>query len=290
MSVIVCDRSSQMGNYYFLMVLFFVFNTVWASPGAMGVVLDNGTQQCYAPIPMLKTGITIAYPTAGTVWNAPDTVQLKWDTKNIPEHKTLKFYLSKDDMVIQELGIFQNKKFVNGVVLSSSLQTSDHYRVIAIELFPDDKYSIAKYSTPLFTIVKKPREERKTVSQAEEMASPVRDMFDGRKLTYVKELEVGSPNIEINLWDHGRKDGDIVSIYLNGEAVVSNYTLEYYKKKFEIKLDPSKPNDLFLYAHNLGKSPPNTVAIEIKGGTSSENIVLNSDLKSCEAVLINVKK
>ncbi len=279
-----------MRNYCFLMFLFSVFNTVWALPGATDGVLDNGSPKRLAPILMAKTGITIAYPTAGTVWNAPDTVQLKWDTKNIPENKTLKFYLSKDDMVIQELGIFQNKKFAGNVVLGSSLQTSDKYRVIAIELFPDDKYSIAKYSTPLFTIVKKPREERQTVPQAEEMPSPVRDMFDGRKLTYVNELEVESADIQIYLWDHGRKDGDIVSIYLNGEAVVSKYTLEYHKKKFELTLDPSKPNDLFLYAHNLGKSPPNTVAIEIKDGTSSENIVLNSDLKSCEAVLINVKK
>ena len=53
------------------------------------------------PVSMAKTTITIAYPSAGTVWNAPDTVQLKWDTQNIPEHKSLKFYLVKDDMVLQ---------------------------------------------------------------------------------------------------------------------------------------------------------------------------------------------
>ena len=114
-------------------------------------------------------------------------------------------------------------------------------------------------------------------------------MFNGRKLTYVKELEVNSDEIHINLWDHGRKDGDIVSIYLNGESVVSKYHLTYQKKQFYIKLDATKPNDLFLYAHNLGKFPPNTVSIEITDGESSENIILNSDLKSCEAVLINVK-
>ncbi|NND79459.1 MAG: hypothetical protein HKN53_06145 [Maribacter sp.] len=55
-------------------------------------------------------------------------------------------------------------------------------------------------------------------------------------------------------------------------------------------MDPSKKNDLFLYAHNLGEYAPNTVAIEISDGKTSENIVLNSDLKSCEAVLISVKK
>ncbi len=238
--------------------------------------------------PLLKTSIKITYPTSTTVWMAPDTVDLKWDTKNIPENKTIKFYLSKDDMVIQELGIFQNNKFVKGVLLSGSLDTSDNYRVIAIELFPDDKNSIAKYATPLFTIKKAPRKitpEKKVV----EDVAPIRNMFDGRKLNYVKELDVHSNDIQISIWDHGRKDGDVVSIYLNGEAVVSKYALEYTKKIIKLKLDPSKPNDLFLYAHNLGKFPPNTVSIEITDGSNAEDIILNSDLKSCEAVMINVK-
>ena len=71
--------------------------------------------------------------------------------------------------------------------------------------------------------------------------------------------------------------------------MVKKYYLTYWKKEFKIKLDPNKSNDLFLYAHNLGDSPPNTVAVEITDGKKSENIVLNSDLQSCEAVLISVK-
>jgi hypothetical protein len=114
--------------------------------------------------------------------------------------------------------------------------------------------------------------------------------FDGRTITYVKELEVNNHTIQINLWDHGRQDGDIVSIYLNGVPIVSKHNLTYTKKGFELILDPTQPNDLFLYAHNLGKFPPNTVSIEIIDGENSENIILNSDLSRCEAVLINVKE
>ncbi len=236
-----------------------------------------------------KTEITITYPKNGTEWEAPSLVKLEWTTKNIPAHKTIKFYLSKDDMVIQELGIFKNSGFAESIKLEHYLQASANYRVFGIELFPDDKNNIAKNATPLFTISKKPRQIKPIVSVEPEALPTVRDAFDGRKINYVEELEVSSPNIHINLWDHSRKDGDIVSIYLNGEAVVSKYTLQYYKKKVAISLDPSKPNDLFLYAHNLGKFPPNTVSIEIVDGSKAENIVLNSDLKSCEAVLINVK-
>lgn len=114
--------------------------------------------------------------------------------------------------------------------------------------------------------------------------------FDGRKITYVKELAFKNEKIKISVWDHGRQDGDIVSIYLNGFTVISKHLLTYSKKPIEITLDPSKKNDLFLYAHNLGEYAPNTVAIEISDGKTSENIILNSDLKSCEAVMISVQK
>ncbi|WP_299536866.1 hypothetical protein [Ulvibacterium sp.] len=241
---------------------------------------------------MPKTAIKITYPHGQTIWNTADTVTLKWTTRNIERNKTIKFYLSKDDMVVQELGIFENSEYAEGIVLHRGLPAGDNYRVIGIELFPDDKYSIAKYATSFFTIKKAPRPTKQAAPKPiEKPAKPVvRNIFDGRKLTYVKELTVKGKEIRINLWDHGRKDGDIVSIYLNGEAVVSEYYLEYRKKTFEVQLDPTKPNDLFLYAHNLGKFPPNTVSIEILDGADSENIVLNSDLKSCEAVLINVKE
>ena len=141
----------------------------------------------------------------------------------------------------------------------------------------------------MFTIKKVPR-VKSIVEKGTPEKPAIRKSFDGRNINYVKELNVAGENIRINLWDHGRKDGDIVSIYLNGEAIVSKYLLEYTKKVFDITLDSSKPNDLFLYAHNLGRFPPNTVSIEITDGVVSENIILNSDLKSCEAVIINVNK
>ena len=244
-----------------------------------------------------KSSIKITAPNSATVWIVSKGAELKWNTVNIPEDKTLQFYLFRDELVVQELGIFKNKKFIENISLNRSLAAGNNYRVIAIELFPKNKLSIAKFATPLFTIKKDaPRNNpiqstaTKTKSSEAVSAAPsLRDSFDGRKINYVDELSVSSEAINIMLWDHGRVDGDIVSIYLNGEAIVSKYALTYQKKKFSIQLDKSKKNDLFLYAHNLGKSPPNTVSIEISDGSSSKNIILNSDLKSCEAVTIKVE-
>ena len=272
--------------------LFFVLLIVQAG-------LSNPLETSFSAQNTSKSAIKITSPNESTVWTIGTTVDISWDTQNIPADKTIQFYLSKDDMVIQELGIFRNNKYIDGIKLNRTIPSGTNYRVFGIELFPDDKTSIAKYATALFTIKKAPLEtesisitnESQTITLKNHEEKPtVRDFFDGRNIKYVNELEVYNDQITINLWDHGRVDGDIVSIYLNGEAIVSKYTLTYRKKTFKLKLDASKPNDLFLYAHNLGKSPPNTVSIEIKDGAVSEQIILNSDLKSCEAVLIKVAK
>lgn len=265
--------------------LLFQFNLIHANEKCSTKSLSNQKDQSY-----LKTAIQITYPNSNTIWTAPGSVKLEWVTKNIATNKTIKFYLSKDDMVVQELGIFNNTNVKYEIPLDRGLSEGNNYRVIGIELFPDDKFSIAKYATSLFSIKKAPRIKSKVVEEPVVAEPQIRQNFDGRSINYVNTLTVDSEDIQISLWDHGRKDGDVVSIYLNGEAIVSKYLLEYQKKVFHIKLDASKPNDLFLYAHNLGQFPPNTVSIEITDGKVAENIILNSDLKSCEAVLINVKK
>jgi hypothetical protein len=301
-----------------------------------------------------RSGLEITNPTNGSVWTIPDAGTIEWTTANLPPEKTIKFYLLKNNTVIQDLGTYKNSELASGIMLNKTLPKGNNYRIMGIELFPTDKFYTAKFATPYFTINKRdpdvtpppeviavveekvppisvepepqeivvptpPKVEitaaveevivKEVVEQQEtpvvEIVAPVivqeetpeepkevekRTDFDGRSITYVKELEVNNKIIQINLWDHGRQDGDVVSIYLNGVAIVSQYNLTYQKKEFELKLDPSQPNDLFLYAHNLGKFPPNTVSIEILDGDDSENIILNSDLSRCEAVLINVKK
>ncbi len=225
-----------------------------------------------------RSSIEITYPNKGTVWSIPQSVEILWETTNIANTKSIRFFLTRDDMVVQELGSFKNTGSYTNIELAKNIGEGDKYQVVGIELFPDDKFQIAKFATPYFSIKKK---EEATVERMD---------FAGRKISYTKELQFKNKEITVNIWDHGTQDNDIVSIYLNGLSVVSKHLLTYSKKSFTVKLNPSKKNDLFLYAHNLGKFPPNTVSIEITDGSTSENIILNSDLKSCEAVLISVAK
>lgn len=283
-----------------------------------------------------KSSIEISSPDRGTVWTVSEPAQIEWETENIGTAKSIRFFLAKDDMVVQELGSFKNNSFAEGIELAKNVGSGDNYQVVGIELFPDNKFQVAKYASPYFSIrnpeadarkaaaldkrnrqqkqvvevtshksqKRKKREKKEKRVSAEKNAAPVAsnnatpedsnmaitDEFKGRKISYIKELSFANDEVSINLWDHGRQDGDIVSIYLNGKSIVAKHLLTYRKKNIRFKLDASRSNELFLYAHNLGKAPPNTVSIELTDGTTSEKIVLNSDLKSCEAVQIKVDR
>ncbi|RKR14470.1 hypothetical protein CLV91_0547 [Maribacter vaceletii] len=300
-----------------------------------------------------RSVLNIISPNAATVWKLSDGGSLEWSTQNIGSEKNIRFFLIRDEMVVQELGIFPNTGSATHIKFAKNIGAGNRYKVMGIELFPDDKFKIAKFATPFFSIQKevknppivseqavvaaqskqvlpenlskkelrklkkeerkakkladaKKKEEAKRIEKAaakekqttvavKENTTPekpkLREEFVGRNITYVNDLVFEGTEISVYIWDHGRQDGDIVSIYLNGEPVLSKYYLTYWKKEIKIKVDPNKPNDLFLYAHNLGSAPPNTVSLKITDGTiTSEDIILNSDLKSCEAVSISVNK
>ncbi|WP_373517580.1 hypothetical protein [Pricia sp.] len=239
-----------------------------------------------------KSTIEISDPDTDTVWTVSETAKIEWETENIDPTKSIRFFLAKDDMVVQELGSFKNNSLAEDIALAKNVGSGDQYQVVGIELFPANKFQVAKYATSYFSIRNPIADARKKAALAKR-SSPDEDIsrneFEGRKISYVKELSFTNENISVSLWDHGRQDGDIVSIYLNGETVVSKHHLTYNRKKVSFKLNPDKTNELFLYAHNLGTTPPNTVSIELTDGSTSEKIILNSDLKSCEAVQIKVK-
>ncbi|MDT7828408.1 hypothetical protein RQM65_07020 [Pricia sp. S334] len=319
---------------------------VYQSPNDRG--RSNSTSEGTSRIPRVtppKSVIEISDPDRHTVWTVSEPVKIRWKTENIAASKSIRFFLAKDDMVVQELGSFENNSSVEGIELAKNVGSGDHYQVVGIELFPDNKFRVAKYATPYFSIRNPMADARKAAALArieaknsagsdsrpktsertgnsnkqsgehhvaehkknrsenladskpsnsgirtkiEPAASP-RDEFKNRKISYIKNLSFSTENISVSLWDHGRQDGDIVSIYLNGQPVVSKHKLTYKRKKVDFKLDRDKTNELFLYAHNLGKAPPNTVSIALTDGSTSEKIVLNSDLQRCEAVQIKVQ-
>jgi hypothetical protein len=90
----------------------------------------------------------------------------------------------------------------------------------------------------------------------------------------------------IRLWDNAAEDGDIVSVYLNGQWIIENHTLLKAGTDFNFSTSFLNPgaNDLVVFALNEGSSGPNTVSIAING---EEIPNFSPGLLTGEAVRIN---
>ncbi len=113
---------------------------------------------------------------------------------------------------------------------------------------------------------------------------------NGRAVNASQSVEVHSSTLDIYVWDDEREDGDTISLNLNGEWILSNYMITGERKKLTVSLNSEKPNYLVLYAHNLGRLPPNTAVVSFHDGREERMLMVESDLKRCGAVAFRLKK
>lgn len=99
-----------------------------------------------------------------------------------------------------------------------------------------------------------------------------------------QRLTVRSTDIQVKVWDARHVDGDSISLFLNGQAVLSSYLIAAKPRSLRLSLQPGTPNRLLLFAHNLGSSPPNTAALSFYDGVTEHKILLRSDLRQSGVV------
>lgn len=116
--------------------------------------------------------------------------------------------------------------------------------------------------------------------------SIIPDTFLDRDNVPLGTLQVSSREITISVWDHGTIDGDIVSIYVNGEEVIMEQTLQGPGNKFVVNttLQFEGYNYLLLYAHNEGRISPNTASMAIDDGINVREFILEANLLTNGAV------
>ena len=121
-----------------------------------------------------------------------------------------------------------------------------------------------------------------------EHIQPATEQYTERTQRTVKVdrvLKVRSDNIRIKVWDNGIVDGDILTLFLNGQQILHKYRVN--KRRWSIPVDIIRgENLLILHAEDLGDISPNTVAVAIDDGVSEQVIVLSSNLRESGAILI----
>ncbi len=106
---------------------------------------------------------------------------------------------------------------------------------------------------------------------------------NGRKYKTQQTVTVTTDVVKIQVYDKNRVDGDIISIYLNGEVLIEN--LEVTKEKKELVLNLKEgSNTLVMFALNAGRIPPNTAAIAVNNKGKYKVSTLVSDFKTSGAL------
>ena len=124
-----------------------------------------------------------------------------------------------------------------------------------------------------------------TIVKEKQVAVDLYEKEYKRTVKIARVLEVSQPNIKIKVWDNGTVDGDIVTLFLNGDRIL--YKQRVTKRKLGIPVTLTREsNFLILHAEDLGDISPNTVAVSVDDGVEEQIIILSSNLEESGAVLI----
>lgn len=107
----------------------------------------------------------------------------------------------------------------------------------------------------------------------------------GRTVYTQSIVKVSTAKVVIEVKDHQQVDNDTISLYLNGERILSKFGITKSFHSIPITLQPGT-NELLLFAENVGTIPPNTIFLRIEELGMYQGFFLNSDLARCERLLI----
>jgi hypothetical protein len=101
-----------------------------------------------------------------------------------------------------------------------------------------------------------------------------------------RKIKVDSLKFEVALYDHMIEDGDVISLNFNGDWIVEKMPLTSEKKKLKLMLNKEGKNYFILHANNVGRRPPNTMAVDYYYRGFKKQIILESNLNVSEMIEI----
>ena len=122
-------------------------------------------------------------------------------------------------------------------------------------------------------------------------AAPVAIPYNQRAQKVLQTFEVAGDSLVLSFYDNGVVDGDVISVYVNGENIVSNSKLLAVATKKTVHLSNINSNEitLVLVAETLGEMPPNTGLLVVQDGANRYEVRFSADLQT-NATLIFKKR
>jgi hypothetical protein len=105
----------------------------------------------------------------------------------------------------------------------------------------------------------------------------------------LQEFNASSDSLVLAFYDNGVIDGDSISVYVNGENIISNTKLLATATRKTIKLPNVETVEIILVAENLGTLPPNTGLLVVKDGDKTYQVNFSADLQTNAAIIFKRK-
>ena len=121
-------------------------------------------------------------------------------------------------------------------------------------------------------------------------SAPIATPYELRGKNQMPVVEVSSDSLVLAFYDNGVIDGDSISVYLNGQAIVSHTRLTATATKKTIYIGKQQDVQLLLVAENLGSLPPNTGLLVIRDGDNNYQLNFSADMQTNAAVTIRKKR
>ena len=108
-----------------------------------------------------------------------------------------------------------------------------------------------------------------------------------RETELIRTYQVDSPHIQVDLFDNGEIDQDIVSVYYNGQLIINHVTLTDTALSFHIEASAAhRYHEFILIAENEGSIPPNTALMRIKAGRQQYKLTVStSSIKNAKVAI-----
>jgi hypothetical protein len=161
-------------------------------------------------------------------------------------------------------------------------QVSEQKKIVALPAAP-----IADQSSMSSATVTIPQLQNKQLIQAKELPASVSE----RKNETIQSLYFKNDSLVLSLYDNGIVDGDTVSVFVNGENIISRQKLKEAATKKTIYI-PSNTDSvqLVLFAENLGTIPPNTGLLTVRDGDDVYQVRFSADLQKNASIFLRRKK
>jgi hypothetical protein len=134
----------------------------------------------------------------------------------------------------------------------------------------------------------------KPVLQNKESIAAVRELpsiVAERRNQTIQNIYFKSDSLVLSLYDNGIVDGDTVSVFMNGENIVSRQRLKEAATKKTIYISSNIDSiQLVLFAENLGTIPPNTGLLTVRDGDDIYQVRFSADLQTNASIILRRRK